>query len=186
MTEEWRDVKGYEGLYQVSSLGRIRSYPNRYQNKRMKACGGIMKPCNIQGYYQVVLYKNKEHKRFMLHRLIAEAFIPNSNPSEYLFVNHKDECSLNNRIDNLEWCTHKYNINYGTRNLRVSLKEGKRVYRYDLKGNLIDSFHSTGEAARILGFTGNSHIRQVCNGKRNKAYGFKWSYEQKTYKSDSA
>lgn len=185
MREEWRDIKGYEGLYQVSNWGRIKSSPNRYQRRKMKSEGGIMKAVNIQGYLQVTLYKDRKHKRFMLHRLVAEAFVENERPSEFSYVNHKDENSLNNFASNLEWCTHRYNINYGTRNLRVSLKEGKNVYRYDLEGNFIDSFHSVNEAARVLGIKGHSHICQACNGLRHKAYGYKWKYEQETYKGDA-
>lgn len=122
MTEEiWRPVVGYEGLYEVSSYGRVRSV-DRY----VKACyekyrlhkGKILSPGKDKdGYLFVVLSCNGKHKTITIHRLVSQAFIPN--PDDLPIINHKDEVKTNNSVDNLEWCTAKYNANYGTRNIRV-------------------------------------------------------------------
>lgn len=101
MDEIWKDIKGYEGLYQVSNLGRVKSLGN-LQNKKEK----LLKTNICNGYYAVYLYKNSKKKICLCHRLVAEAFIPN--PKNLPFVNHKDDNKLNNRMDNLEWRTCKY------------------------------------------------------------------------------
>ena len=112
--EEWKSIPGYEGLYEVSSYGRVRSLEKSYIRKN-----GVMdhKPeiilrpkNNGTGYFTVCLYKNKIHKYYLIHRLVAQAFIPN--PDNLSEVNHKDEDKSNNRVENLEWCTHQYNLNY--------------------------------------------------------------------------
>ena len=112
--EEWRSIPGYEGLYEVSSYGRVKSLEISYIKKN-----GIMdhKPeiilspkNNGTGYFIVCLYKNKTHKYYLIHRLVALTFIPN--PDNLPCVNHLDEDKTNNRVDNLEWCTEKYNSNY--------------------------------------------------------------------------
>ena len=112
--EEWRDIKGYEGLYQVSSLGRVKSLKDSHDNYREK----ILKPGNVRGYLHVNLYKDTKRKTYRIHRLVAEAFI--SNPNNYEEVNHKDEDKTNNCVSNLEWCTREYNMSYGTINKRIS------------------------------------------------------------------
>ena len=112
--EEWKSIPGYEGLYEVSSYGRVKSLEISYIRKN-----GIMyhKPeiilspkTNGIGYFIVCLYKNKTHKYCLIHRLVALTFLPN--PDNLPCVNHKDEDKSNNRVDNLEWCTEKYNSNY--------------------------------------------------------------------------
>ena len=115
MNEEWRDIKGYEGKYQVSNLGRVKSLKDSKENYREKI---LSNSTDTRGYSNVNLYKNGKRKLFKVHRLVAEAFIDNSN--SYPLVNHKDENKQNNRVENLEWCTHEYNINYGTRSQRTS------------------------------------------------------------------
>lgn len=177
--EVWKDIPGYEGLYQVSNLGRVKSAPNRYQSKSMRNNGGIMKLKYSQGYYIVTLYSqiSHSHKSFMVHRLVAMAFVTNDSPQKKFFVNHKDENGTNNRFDNLEWCTHKYNINYGTRNQRTATKQSRKVAKYSLDGELLkiyNSFHEASVDANI----GWGHISQVCQGKRHKAGGFIWKYVQ--------
>ena len=117
MKEEWRDIKGYEGKYQVSNLGRVKSLKDSKENYREKI---LSNSTDKRGYSNVNLYKNGKRNYFKVHRLVAEAFIPN--PNNYPQVNHKDENKTNNCVSNLEWCTHEYNINYGTRNKRVSEK----------------------------------------------------------------
>ena len=110
MTEQWRPIEGYEGLYEVSNLGRVKSLK----------CGRerILKPqMKKKGYLQVGLRKEGKYKMFKVHRLVAQAFIPN--PEGLPQINHKDENPSNNRVENLEWCDSKYNNNYGTHNERI-------------------------------------------------------------------
>lgn len=110
-TELWRPISGYEGLYYISNLGRVKS----------EITHKILKPRNsTHDYDRVRLYKNHKPKEFFVHKLVAQAFIPN--PNNYPQVNHKDENKVNNCVDNLEWCTHKYNMNYGTCQKRKSEK----------------------------------------------------------------
>lgn len=112
--EEWKPVCGYETSYEVSNFGRVRN-----------ADGHILKPIKRRGYLCLNFCVNGLRKDMKIHRIVAEAFIPN--PDELPFVNHKDEDKENNALWNLEWCTAQYNNNYGTRNLRVSLnKAGKK------------------------------------------------------------
>ena len=112
--EEWKSISGYEGLYEVSSYGRVKSLEISYIRKNGKMDHKpeiILRPKNNgTGYFTVCLYKNKTHKYYLIHRLVAQAFLPN--PDNLSDVNHKDEDKSNNRVDNLEWCSHKYNMNY--------------------------------------------------------------------------
>ena len=128
--ELWKDVKDYEGLYQVSTFGRVRSLDKyidvkiRNVDKVLKQ-GKILKPvCNKNGYLKVNLCKNGKVKIYSLHRLVAKTFIPN--PDNLPCVNHKDEDKTNNYPYNLEWCTHEYNNNYGTHNERIALNKSKK------------------------------------------------------------
>lgn len=126
MTEEiWRPVVGYEGLYEVSSYGRVRSL-DRYDSRNRFRKGRILKLSdNGRGYLIVGLHSNNKVKNFLVHRLVAEAFLPN--PENLTEVNHKDEDKSNNCVDNLEWCNRNYNINYGTAKIRgreTAIKNG--------------------------------------------------------------
>lgn len=103
--EEWKDIEGYEGLYMISNLGRVKSLRHgKWIERRSNV--------NRQGYYALTLHKDGGNKTCTIHRLVAKAFIPN--PLGFPCVNHKDENKENNRVDNLEWCTYVYNNNYGT------------------------------------------------------------------------
>lgn len=175
--EEWRDIKGYEGKYQVSNEGRVRSL-DRIGIRGYNYKGKILKSRpNKRGYMWVVL----EGKNYSVHRLVAETFI--SNPNNYPIINHKDENTSNNCIDNLEWCTNEYNINYGTANKRRGDSLGydkdnpfsKSVLQYTLDGKLIKKWDSQAEAARQLGKS-QGNISSCCMGLRNSAYGFIWKY----------
>lgn len=127
--EIWKDIKGYEGFYQVSNMGRVRSLDRIVVTKNSKTLNyksELKKPSKDKdGYLIVVLYKDKERKTCRVHRLVAEHFIPN--PNNYPQVNHKDETRDNNNVDNLEWCTAKYNNNYGGHNERLS--ESKKGWK---------------------------------------------------------
>ena len=116
--EEWKAIAGYEGLYEVSNLGRIKSL-SRIDSRGYKRNEKILKlNKDSGGYLKVSLYKNGKPKQYNVHRLVAIAFIPN--PDNLPEVNHKDENRINNYVDNLEWCNRKYNCNYGARNSKIS------------------------------------------------------------------
>lgn len=170
MMEQWKDIPNYEGLYQVSNLGRIKSL---YNYKRDNT--NILVPHLKRGYLVIGLRKNGIRKWHSIHRLVAMAFIDNKDNKPQ--VNHKDENKLNNRVDNLEWCTASYNNNYGTRQERVSNtnKLRQKVYMYDLDGNLIDSFKSVKEASIKTPYCMSS----ISNYCRNitKCKGYVFSYE---------
>lgn len=185
MTEEiWKDIKDYEGLYQISSLGRVRSL-NRYRkgNKSTPTIvyGKLLKPRHIRGgYLGVSLSRDDKAKNCSIHRLVAQAFIPN--PDNLPQVNHKDEDKTNNCVDNLEWCDAKYNSNYGTRTQRVITSQSKPIVA--LKNNQIYFyFSSIGEAGRN-GFNSGA-ICDCCNKKpkHNKHKGFRWMFVE-DYLSD--
>ena len=121
MTEIYKDIKDLEGKYQVSNFGQILSL-----NYRKTGKAELLKPGKTKdGYPIVILYKDGKKKTFTIHRLVAETFLPN--PNNLLEVNHKDEDKTNNSVDNLEWCTREYNINYGTHNERMSKTKKKTV-----------------------------------------------------------
>ena len=126
--EKWKPIPGYEGLYEVSSYGRVKSLEKyRYNNGGKQLLKErILRPINNgNGYFMVRLYKNKTYKYYLIHRLVAEAFIPN--PDNLPIINHRDEDKTNNVTDNLEWCDAKYNSNYGTaieRTINTKIKKG--------------------------------------------------------------
>ena len=160
MKEIWKDVKNYEGLYQVSSLGRVKS-------KRK-----LLKPINGE-YLRVGLSKNGIQTTKYIHRLVAETFLGCSD----LQVNHKDENKHNNDVNNLEWITFKENMNYGTKQDRESLIKTKyRVIQYDLNGNFIKKWTNLREIVNNTNFK-KSNIQFCCTGRSKTAYGYKWKYE---------
>ena len=169
LNEIWKPIKGYEGLYEVSNLGRVRSLVNNKGQYREK----ILKHNIRNGYPSVTLCKNKKLKSFTIHRLVAEAFLPN--PDNLPCVNHKDENRLNNFVNNLEWCTYSYNINYGTGLKRRSITQSKPVLQYDLEGNFIREWPSTMECERN-GYQ-NTGISHCCLGKLKTYKGFIWEYK---------
>ena len=163
--EIWKDIKGYEGLYKVSSEGRIKSLNYNHTCKEQ-----ILKPgSNKKGYLRVVLCKKGKFKTFLIHRLVSASFIPN--PDNLPEVNHKDEDKTNNNVSNLEWCNRKYNSNYGTRTERMAISQGKKVLC--VEENII--YNSTCEASRITGIIQGS-ISMACNGKRKTAGKYHWQY----------
>lgn len=142
MEEKWRPVVGYEQEYQVSSLGRIYS---QITGRILK--GGI----DTDGYHYFAAYKNGVRKNLSIHRVVAEAFI--ENPGHLPLVNHKDEITANNQVDNLEWCTHLYNNTYNDTHIKKGVAYRKPVYQYDSSGNLVDSFDSARSASQRTGFS---------------------------------
>ena len=174
--EIWKDIEGYEGLYQVSSLGRVRSLP------RKGTSGKILRPgTNTKGYLFVILYKDGKTKCYKVHRLVAQAFVPNDDPEHKTQVNHiNDEDKSDNRVSNLNWMSPKENLNWGSRNKRASQKlknhpnESKPVKQLTLDGTLVAIWPSTQEAERN-GFK-HTHIGQCCNGKRKTHKGYLWAY----------
>ena len=139
-----------------------------------------MKPQkNTGGYLQVVLRKDGQKKMLLVHRLVADAFIPN--PNNLDTVNHKDEVKTNNTVGNLEWMSMKDNNNYGTHNKRVAEalinhpNESKRVQKFDKQGNILATFPSTHEAERVTGIN-HGNISKCCKGKYKSAGGYKWRY----------
>jgi len=164
MTREiWKDIDGYVGIYQISNLGNSK-------NKKEK----ILRPKNNKKYKQVALNKNGKKKFFFVHRLVAKAFI--DNPKQLNEVNHKNENTTDNRVENLEWCNHKYNVNYGTRNIKTALKNGKEVCQFDKEGNLLKTFKSTRSAERECNIL-HQNISDCCNGKVRQAGEFIWKYK---------
>lgn len=173
MTEIWKPVNGYEGRYEVSNLGRFKSYAQDRNNGKIKVGNK-----NRKGYLVMLLYDGKGHKKwFPVHRLVASAFL--ENPKSLPQVNHKDEDKTNNCIDNLEWCTNEYNNRYGTRIERQretmrTVKETKKVYSVDKEG-IIEFFDSIKEAEIK---TGNSHsnIVRALKGRRKSCGNRTWHY----------
>ena len=169
MKEIWKDIKDYEGLYQVSNFGRVKSLKRKWVIKDK-----ILKPTkNRNGYIMIILCKKSMKKNILLHRLVAEAFIPNTDNLPQ--VNHKDEQKNNNVVSNLEWCDAKYNNSYGTKLNRYSLKRSKPVLQYDLQGNFIKEWASAMECGRN-GFQQGNIIR-CCRGKYKQHKGFIWKFK---------
>ena len=165
--EHWKAIAGYEGLYEVSDLGRVKSL---WHGKEK-----ILKPGkNNFGYLQVVLYKDGHEKTVKIHRLVAEAFIPNAQGLDT--VNHKDEVKTNNTVSNLEWMSQKDNNNYGTRNKRITESLSKQVQMFDKStGELLATFPSLMEAERVTGIA-HQNISKCCLGKRKSVGGYVWRY----------
>ena len=166
--EEWRDIVGYENLYQISNLGNVKSL--KYGKER------ILKPAKDGKKYSIVnLCKQGKMKTYKVHRLVAQAFIPN--PNNFRELNHIDEDKTNNCVSNLEYCDSKHNCNYGTRNKRIAESninhpnKSKQVMCVET-GKI---YPSTMEIQRQLGFA-SSNISAVCIGKYKQAYGFHWRY----------
>ena len=166
--EIWKDIPGYEGLYQASNLGRIRSFKRNkvriLKNRRKR-----------DGYYIVDLCRNKVAKSLHLHRLVWITF--NGTISEGLQINHKDENKSNNSLANLELVTPSQNTNYGTRNKRVSEKNCKRIQMLDKNNNTLKTFNSLKEAAQFLNIKSCSNISSCLHGLYKSAYGYKWKFE---------
>ena len=210
MKEVWKDIKDYEGFYQVSNLGNVRSLDHirkNGQNKYMQK-GKILAKLYSGNYQFVRLSKFGNLKQHLVHKLVVETFNPNKTNFKFmdyeeknkinldkLEVNHKDENPKNNKLNNLEWCTHAYNINYGSGNKRRSkselktkqskiykeknynykIRNNKKIIQKDLRGNFIKEWNSIAEARRTLRL---AHISDALRGTRNKCGNCIWEYKK--------
>lgn len=152
--EQWRTIEGYEGLYEVSNMGRVRSLDRIDKLGRLKP-GRILSPSiDKKGYCKITLFREGVRYYYGVHRLVAQAFLPN--PEGLPIINHKDENPSNNRVDNLEWCTYEYNINYGTRNERAA----KNMLQTRIREGIVDP--------ELCGLDRNEHDRRYRQKNREK------------------
>ena len=171
MKEIWKDIKGYAGLYQVSNMGNVKSLNYRHTGEER-----ILKlKVDRYGYLTLILSKNGKCKRLLVHRLVLMTFAPINNMDK-LDVNHKDENSQNNSLDNLEWCNRSYNINYGSRTQKTS----KPVVQLDTTTNEVINVYCSSMEAEKQGFH-QGNIIQCCKNKFNRPgnniyKGYKWMY----------
>ena len=192
--EIWKDIEGYEGLYQVSNYGNVRSlnYANRGFVKKL-----VPKISN-RGYQWVELAQNGKRRQITIHRIVATAFI--NNPNNYPVVNHKDENKTNNNVENLEWCTRSYNVKYsmerhperftnflsghkGNRKKRDFYKlkskyANTHINQLDLNGEFVKQWFNFAELKHVMNYN-NTSIKECCEGKRKTAYGYKWEFADK-------
>lgn len=178
LVEEWRPVRGYEGLYEVSDWGNVRSVDRIIKTKKGERHykGKIIQFFKKEDDYLVCsLYYKGKVKRARVNRLVAEAFIPN--PENKNVVDHINGERTNNRVENLRWCTQQENNNFEL--YREKKKNNplisKSVYQYDSNNNLINIFPSTKEVERKLGIH-SSTVSKWCLGKCNDKKGYKWSF----------
>ena len=186
-SETWKDVAEYEGFYQVSNKGNVRSVDRR-DLRGHKRGGRILKPTyDKDGYLRVTLCKNGKHKTKKVHRLVAESFIPN--PESLSHINHMDEVKDNNESSNLEWCTHRYNMNYGTLIERTAQANSKKVKAINVKTGEVLTFNSVKEAGSegygkgevskaSRGIYKNGRNGNLMGGDGRTYKGYRWSYEQ--------
>ena len=180
MKEIWKDISGYEGYYQISNLGRVKSLDRMVlagYGSLTSTKGQIMTPNVKHGYDTVGLCKEGGRSWRLIHRLMAIEFIPN--PKNYPIINHIDEDKGNNNVNNLEWCTYQHNNTYGNRLVgwggRVRDKLKKPVHQYTLEGVFVKRYDAMIDATKD-GFRQGA-ISSCCNGKVNTHQGFIWKFE---------
>lgn len=176
VSEVWKDIPEYEGLYQVSNLGRVKSLPKHYHQEMI-----LKNKLTKDGYHETTLYKNNKSKCIRTHRLVAIAFIPNPNNKPQ--INHIDGNKLNNNVNNLEWCTNRENIDHSLKTGLQNHKgknnpKAKSVLQYDLQGNLINRYDTLREATQMTGVLENK-ISMVCNHHSKTAGGYVWKFERR-------
>lgn len=189
MEEIWKDIDGYEGYYQISNIGRVKSLARESKSKavstQIRAEKVMKNGITIWGYPKIVLQLNGKTKTISIHRLVAKHFVSTIDGKNV--VNHIDGNKTNNVFTNLEWVTigenqkHAYDIG-----LRVAPFKGKfgknhntskPILKISIDGDIVARYECTREAEEELGFYTNSKISDCANGKRKTAYGFKWKYE---------
>ncbi len=179
--EIWKDVIGYEGQYQVSNKGNVRSLDRVIdvdregaRKQKMFSKHRMLRMQKLNGYYRVRLNNGKKIKRYFVHRLVAEAFLENKN--NFPIVNHKDENRSNNCVENLEWCTYSYNVRYGSSLVKLTKfhPNCKKVGKYDESGNLLETYISISDACN-KNCCCHSNLSKALN--RGKKYrGFYWRF----------
>lgn len=185
MKEIWKDIKNFEGFYQISNLGRVKSLERKVKNKngyRIVKEKILCNYINNNGYYCVNLRKKCGIDIKLIHRLIGEYFM--LNPNNYPVINHIDGNKLNNNIDNLEWCTYQHNIKEA---FRLGLNKytynenfknvARKVLQFDKSDNFIKEYNSIREANRITGISYNS-IFMNCHGKQKYAGDYIWKFKE--------
>ena len=171
--EVWKDIPNYEGIYKVSNIGRIKMLERNIVDswgRKVHKKEHILKPRTGNRYYMIALYKNRKREDLLIHRIVAETFIPN--PENKPFINHKDENCFNNSVENLMWCTQKENMNWGTAIDRRSKKLRKPVICIEL-GMLFDGLL---EAEKQTGAK-RPNICKCLKGIRETAGGYHWEYK---------
>lgn len=174
MKEEWRSVVGYEGLYEVSNHGRVKSLAKMWLNGRRRE-ERILKEFLHSGYVHVTLCKNGTQKQWHVHRLVAMAFIPN--PENKDFVDHINTIRNDNRVENLRWVTRQENYDNPISQKRQKESVMRQVLQYDLEGNLINAFPSITDASKKTGVR-ISAIHQSCSGHTITSKGYIWRFKE--------
>lgn len=176
MTEVWKDIAGYEGLYQVSNLGRVKSLPRERKTygKRTYITKEkiITAPLSTNGYYRICLTKNGKQKHYYVHRLVANAFAEYQDRCEV--VNHINGNKLDNMVENLEFCTQSHNVKEAYR-LGLRKVTGRKIEQYTKNMERIKLWDSVSEAQRCLGIQATTIVK-CCKGKKKTAGGFVWKY----------
>ena len=181
--EIWKPIEGYEGIYDVSNLGRVRAR-KRKSIRRFDGRISTLPEVILKGghcgsgklYKSVSLWKNYRSTTFLVHRLVAEAFLPKEEGKEY--INHIDSDPSNNRVENLEWCTQSHNIQYAYDNGRKIGPHMVDVDQLTLDGEYVRTWHGLAPIKKELGIQ-NANIWKVCNGLREQAGGYKWQYSKR-------
>lgn len=176
MCEEWKDIDGFDGYYQISSFGNVRSVARVVKRgTNYKPIADRILKCHInRGYAYVVLSKSGLTKTLWIHRAVATAFI--SNPNNYPCVNHKDENKLNNRVDNLEWCTWSHNNSYQDLRKRAAVSKRKPIIQYTKNNVFIREWSYAQEAADALGINKRA-IYECCYGRSKSSGGYVWKWK---------
>lgn len=167
---EWKPISGYEGLYEVSNTGLVKSLPRHgtWSKEPRIMIGSV----DNHGYPQVTLHKEGKSRTAKVHRLVAETFL--QNPFGLKEINHIDENKLNNDVSNLEWCNRIYNVNYGSR----TEKTRRPVVQMTKDGVFLAEYEGVRSAAIACHLRCAGAISSVCSGRALSAYGFKWKYKE--------
>ena len=178
MEEVWKDVQGFEGRYQVSNMGRVRSLDRWSLGEHPYLIKGMMLKPSLnkgKGYVHVSLSDgHRNYKHYEVHRLVALHFVPGY--KEGLVVNHKNEIKTDNRAENLEWCTYQYNLNYSD----VIAWKRKPVYQYDMEGNFIAKHKCCADVEKMMGTYQGAMVHVMYESKRGVWKGYRWSFEPRT------